>query len=110
MHPRVRSGNVIQHQIGHQPTSLSEGGEVGPVAMACLQPLMAGNSKTPITGGRQERQHMDHRREIGEPTIQQGGQAAETRGPLLKDGIGLGDQHRIPSQPALLLLGRVGNC
>ena len=101
LHPGVRGRHVIQNQIGHQPSALGQGSKVAPIAETRLEPRVAGHRKTTITGGLQKRQHMNHRCEGLQMAIHKRFERLKPRSTLLTNGVGVGDQDRIATVPAI---------
>ena len=103
-------GDVIQHQIRHQTTPLSEVRQIAPVPEARLDPVVAGHRKAAVTGGGQKRENMNNLREGPQAAVQQMTQAAQRRHPLLNHRVGVGDQHRIGTGPEISPAGIVVVC
>ena len=109
-HPGMGGGDVVQHQICHQTTTVSKVRQISPVTEARLDPVVAGHRKAAITGGGQKRQHMHHLSEGPQAVVEQLTQAAQRGHPLLHHRIGVGDQHRIGACPEIRRTGRVVVC
>ena len=92
---------MIENEIGHQPSALGEGSKVAPIAETLLEFRVAGHRKTAVTGGFQERQHMNHRCEGLQMAIHKRLERLKTRHTLIANGVGVGDQDHIAAIPAL---------
>ena len=98
---------MVQNKISHQPPPLRQGSQVTPIAETLLKARMAGDRKAAITGGLQERQHMNHRCEGMQMAIDKGLQGLKTRHTGVTNRVGVGDQDHITTVPAVSAFSRV---